>query len=197
MHKIWKSASNIAIFGENTFFHKSFFAVYSKHPYIFLFFIYCWFYVKKWPFLRFFMFFCLFFPRWGVEKIFFEKKWLKYILTTFLYIENITKNHKTVFGRNYRGFLHISGTRFISVFLCFCENPENGPNNMVGGFCVRGRSYQNPFESWPFRSYRTQIKQNWRVTNFFPPCSNIAPTITPLKKIKKFLGTFCMFYFFE
>ena len=59
---------------------------------------------------------------------------MKFFLTTFLYIENITKNHKTVFGRNYRGFFHISGTRFIGIFLLFCENPENGPNNMVGGF---------------------------------------------------------------
>ena len=131
---------------------------------------------QKMAIFTIFSVFCLFFLRWDVEKIFFGKKWLKYILTTFLYIENITKNHKRVFSRNYRGFLHISGSRFIGIFLCFCENPENGPNSMVGGFCVRGRSYQNPFGSWPFRSYRTQIKQNWRVANFFPPCSNIAPT---------------------
>ena len=84
--------------------------------------------------------FCDFSVFWPVfsevrgRKKFFDKKWLKYILTTFLHIENIIRIHKTVFGRNYRGFLHISGTHFIGVFLCFCENPENGPNNMVGGF---------------------------------------------------------------
>ena len=84
-------------------------------------------------FTIFFVFLPVFSEVRGRKNIF-RKKWLKYILTTSLYIENITKNHTTVFSRNYRGFLHISGTRFIGVFLCFCENPENGPNNMVGGF---------------------------------------------------------------
>ena len=158
-------------------------------------FTYCWFYVKKCQFFTIFPFFRLFSPRWGDKNIFFDQKWLKHIMKTFLCIENTIINHKTVFGKICRGILHISGTRFIGIFLLFCENPENGPNNMVGGFCVRGRSYQNPFGSWPFRSYRTQIKQNWRVTNFFPLCSNMAPT--------KHISTnntswmiFLVFYFF-
>ena len=131
---------------------------------------------QKLPFFTIFLFFRLFSPRWGVKKYFFDQKWFKHILTTFLYIENTIMNHKTVFGRICRGILHISGTRFIGIFLYFCENPENGPNNMVGGFCVRGQSYQNPFGSWPFWSHRSQIKKNWTLTNFFPLCSNIAPT---------------------
>ena len=49
-------------------------------------------------------------------------------------IENNIKNHKTGFCKNYGGFLLICGTRFISIFLCFSENPEIRPNNMVGGF---------------------------------------------------------------
>ena len=50
----------------------------------------------------------------------------------------------------------------------------------------RCRIYQNPFGSGPFWSHRSQIKKNWTLTNFFPLCSNIAPTISAVdKKIDK------------
>ena len=56
-------------------------------------------------------------------------------------------NHKTVLGRICRGILHISGTRFIGFFLCFSENPEIDPINMVVTIVEAGKIYQNPLGS--------------------------------------------------
>ena len=163
-----KSASNITIFGDKLCFDKFLFAVYSKHPYMFLFFNYCRFYVKKWPFFVIFPFFGLFSPRWGVEKKFFDKKWLKYILTTFLHIENIIKIHKTVFGRNYRRFLHIGGTRFLGISLLILKKSKNCPSQMTGDQRVAHKSYAKYFFSGPFGSVGTYI-QSLGMSKIFSP----------------------------
>ena len=147
-------------------------------------FTYCWFYVKKWPFFMIFPFFRLFSPRWGDKKYFFDQKWLKHIMKTFLYIENTNINHKTVFGKICRSILHISGTRFIGFFLYFSENSKIDPINMVVTIDFRCRIYQNPFGSWPFGQHRSQIKKSWTLTIFFPLCSSIAPTICFSKSLK-------------
>ena len=125
-------------------------------------------FMAKWQFFTIFSFFRLFSPRRGVIKYFFNKKWLKHILKTFLYIENTVMNHKTVFVRICRGILHISGTRFIGFFLYFSENLEIDPINMVITIDFRFKIYQNPFGSWPFRSHRSQIAKNWTLMNFSP-----------------------------
>ena len=53
-----------------------------------------------------------------------------------------------------------SKNRFISLSYCFLQKPEICPKYMVVELSLGGRSYQNPFGSWPFGSYRRQIKTN-------------------------------------
>ena len=59
---------------------------------------------------------------------------------------------------------------------------------MVRELSLRGGSYKNPFGSWPFGSYRRQIKKNLVVWNFYTLCSNIAPTIYSIPRRNIFTG---------
>ena len=123
---------------------------------------------KNGHFLRIFPFFGPFSPRWGVKKVFFGQKWVKCILTTFLPIENIIKIHKTVFGRNYRRFLHISGTRFLGISLLILKKAKNCPSQMTGDQRVPHKSYAKYFFSGPFGYVGTYI-QSLGMSKIFPP----------------------------
>ena len=112
----------------------------------------------------------------GGQKIFFAPIFFS---TNFIYLSGLKKSYLETlyfFVEFLYLFLENPKNRFISLFYLKLKNAHKYPLRLLGENGVCTKSYQNPFGSWPFGSYRRQIEKNLVASNFFPPCSNIAPT---------------------